>query len=158
MYGFSAFSQSPYSTLPTDNIKLGIAQIEGIGTVTASASRERTAAASITGTAILTADGIKVLFGDANIHGQVNVIALGSMVESGVASITATATVTASSAIMELGSASIIGKVTLSAIGTTLGEGWVDTPVVINSWSALPEGSSLWTDSTIVTNDWKRKG
>jgi len=68
MFGISTFSQSPYSTLGTIT-KTGAAQIEGIGTVTASALRERTSAASISATATLTADGLRITFGDASISG-----------------------------------------------------------------------------------------
>ena len=59
MYGLSAFSQSPYSALGTIT-KTGAAQIQGVGTLTASALRERTAVASISATATLTADGLLV--------------------------------------------------------------------------------------------------
>ena len=61
MYGITAFSQSPYSTLGGVGKSIfGAAQIQGVGTLTASASRDRTASASISATASLTADGILV--------------------------------------------------------------------------------------------------
>ena len=59
MFGISAFSQSPFSTLGTI-VKTGAAQIQGVGTLTASALRERTAVASISATASLTADGLRI--------------------------------------------------------------------------------------------------
>ena len=60
MYGITAFSQSPYSTLGAVSAIFGSAQIQGASTLTANALRERTAAASISATATLTSNGILV--------------------------------------------------------------------------------------------------
>tara|TARA_R110000796_G_scaffold196556_3_gene312951 strand:- start:616 stop:1095 length:480 start_codon:yes stop_codon:yes gene_type:complete len=159
MYGFSAFSQSPYSTLGGPVVKTGAAQIEGTGTVTASALRERTAIASINAIATLTANANYVAFGSGDIIGRATLtVTLSGSIIDAEGSIIGIATLSADGEVTITSIASITGVGTVIAKGYLLGEEWTDVPVETNIWSTVTAGSDVWTDSTVGTNDWKRKG
>ena len=93
MFGFSSFSQVPYSTLSGITHE-GTASIDGIATLTALGGIEIIGDASITGLASVTAlGGVIVDAGNARINGVATIIADASRLRTSSASMSATATV-----------------------------------------------------------------
>ena len=113
MFGLSAFSQVPFSSL-AGTVKLAIASI------TCNAQME------------VNIEGI--VQGVVNIVTSTTVSALGNMVFSGNSSITALATVTVSAVAVYSAIISITNTATITADGYKQGEEWTEVTAGSNTW------------------------
>jgi len=113
MFGISAFSQVPFSSLAGE-IKLAIA--------------------SITCNAQMTVSVEEVLQGVVNIVTSTTVSSLGNLVLSGKSSITALATVVVSAGTVYSAIISINGTGTVTAKGFKQGEEWTTVPPGTDTW------------------------
>ena len=114
MFGISAFSESPFSSLASSTHS-GIASIGGTATITVHVNDS-------------------LVFGVANISGLANLEALGGFTAEAIVYINATATVTASAKAVFSGDAAISGTGAVTAIGSIQGNNWTVVPVGTNTW------------------------
>lgn len=114
MFGISAFSESPFSSLASSAFS-GIASISGTATMT-----------------VHVVDSL--VFGVANISGLANLQALGGFTAEVIVNINATAIVTAAAKSVFSGDASISGTGSVTAIGRIQGNNWTVVPVGTNTW------------------------
>ena len=113
MFGLSAFSQVPFSSL-AGTVKLAIA--------------------SITCNAVMEVNIEGIVQGVVNIVTSTTVSALGNMVFSGNSSITALATVTVSAVAVYSAIISITNTATITADGYKQGEEWTEVTAGSNTW------------------------
>ena len=137
MFGISAFAQTPYSSLASTT-HFGVANVNGIVTVTCDMFSTIFASCAITASALVIAAGILTKLGIANVNG--------------------TALFTGSAFMVFNVSPTISASGTVTAKGYRLGEEWTTSTAGTETWTTIATGTETWTTASAGSNTWSQIG
>jgi hypothetical protein len=137
MFGISAFSESPYSSLAGKTL-IGSGSISATATLTTDGFRIRLGDASVNGQATVSVEASSsTVTGNASISGIANLQAIGGFIVDSSGSINGFATLTADANAILAGNASISATATVIADGHIQGNNWTVVPVTLNTWKRI---------------------
>ena len=157
MFGIASFSQAPFSSL-SENIVLGIANIDVLATITANANSIFSVNALITSNVQVEVNGSSISSAIGSITGFSTVSALGGFLNSANAQINSFATIVTSPNATWAGFAYVEGNGTITAKGNRLGEEWNTSTAGTETWTNVSVGTNTWTETTTSDNTWLRQG
>ena len=178
MFGISAFSQAPFSTLGAGATLLGEASVNSNASIAATPSRVRLFDANISAYAMVGGDGFSLARASGVILSNTSVTATGQAILSGIANvsgsstatgipyrikhfegdITTTATTDINYVRIRLHSPDILATSTTILEGYLLGQEWTDVIAGTEVWTDVSSGSEVWVEVATGTDTWLRKG
>lgn len=129
------------------NDVIGAASVSGSATVSAAGSIVRQGAASVSGVASVSANGTGTFRGAASVTGTASVTAAGTTnpLIIGYASVTGTATAELRGGLVVGGAAASTGVATITCRGYVQGDEWTAVAGQASTWTTVSANSNIWT-------------